>query len=316
MMTFSLRLPTSLRLPFLVVICAAAVTMFAGAPPAHAQSIAAMVNGEPITNFDIDQRIRLMALSNQRGVSRKQVLEELIDEKVKIKEAKKYGLDPTAADIDASYATMGQRMHMSSEQLTQMLASRGIRPATLRSRIKADIVWGSLVRGRFKESLTVSDHAVRAATGDQTGGVADGNNFEYQMRPVVLVVPRGAPSSAVEMRRKEAESLRSRVQSCADADALFRSMRNATIRNTVVKTSADLPQPLREMLDKTPVGHLTAPEVTRQGIEMVALCSRKPTSGDTPQQRQIREKLYAQKFEARSKAYLSDIRKAAMIEYR
>ena len=70
------------------------------------------------------------------------------------------------------------------------------------------------------------------------------------------------------------------------------------------------------MLDKTPIGHLTAPEVTRQGIEMVALCERKPTSGDTPEQRKIREKLYVQKYEARSKSYLEDIRKAAMIEYR
>lgn len=314
-MIFSLRLPISFRLPFLVAICAAAVSTFVGAPAARAQSIAAMVNGEPITNFDIDQRIRLMALSNHRG-SRKQALEELIDEKVKIREAKKYGLDPSAADIDASYATMGQRMHMSPDQLTKMLASRGIRPATLRSRIKADMVWGNLVRGRFKESLTISDRTVRAAAGDQTGDAANGNNFEYQMRPVVLVVPRGAPASAIEMRRKEAETLRGRVQSCADADTLFRSMRNATIRGTVVKTSADLPPTLREMLDKTPVGHLTAPEVTRQGIEMVALCARKAASGDTPQQRQVREKLYAEKFEARSKAYLSDIRKAAMIEYR
>jgi peptidyl-prolyl cis-trans isomerase SurA len=118
------------------------------------------------------------------------------------------------------------------------------------------------------------------------------------------------------MRRKEAETLRGRVQSCDDATILFRSMRNATIRDTVVKTSADLPQPLRELLDKTPIGHLTAPEVTRHGIEMVALCERKPTSGDTPEQRKIREKLYAQKYEARSKSYLQDIRKAAMIEYR
>lgn len=275
-----------------------------------------MVNGEPITNFDIDQRMRLMALSNQKN-SRKQVLEELIDEKVKIKEAKKYGVDPTTTDIDSSFASMSQRMRMSPEQLTQTLASRGIRPETLRNRIKAEMVWSSLVRGRFKDSLMISDKAVRTASGDAaTDGKNDGNNFEYQMRPIVLVVPRGSPPATIEMRRKEAEALRGRVQSCDDANTLFRSMRNATIRDTVVKTSADLPQPLRELLDKTPVGHLTAPEVTRQGIEMVALCERKPTSGDTPEQRKIREKLYVQKYDARSKSYLQDIRKAAMIEYR
>lgn len=305
----------TLRLAFSALITIAALSATVGVTPARAQSVAAMVNGEPITNFDIDQRMRLQALSNQKG-SRKQVLEELIDEKVKIKEAKKYSVDPSASDIDASYASMSQRMRMSPEQLTQTLASRGIRPETLRSRIRAEMVWSTLVRGRFKDSLMVSDKVVRSTSGDLADGKNDGNNFEYQMRPIVLVVPRGSAPATVEMRRKEAEALRSRVQSCDDANTLFRSMRNATIRDTVVKTSADLPQALRELLDKTPVGHLTAPEVTRQGIEMVALCERKPTTGDTPEQRKIREKLYMQKYESKSKSYLQDIRKAAMIEYR
>lgn len=309
MMTFTLRLA------FSALISIAALSATVGVTPARAQSVAAMVNGEPITNFDIDQRMRLQALSNQKG-SRKQVLEELIDEKVKIKEAKKYGVDPSASDIDASIASMAQRMRMSPEQLIQTLASRGIRPGTLRDRVRAEMVWSSLVRGRFKDSLMVSDKVVRTASGDLVDGKSNSSNFEYQMRPIVLVVPRGSAPATIEMRRKEAEALRSRVQSCDDANTLFRSMRNATIRDTVVKTSADLPQALRELLDKTPIGHLTAPEVTRQGIEMVALCERKPTSGDTPEQRKIREKLYMQKYELKSKSYLQDIRKAAMIEYR
>ena len=83
-----------------------------------------------------------------------------------------------------------------------------------------------------------------------------------------------------------------------------------------MKTSADLPPNLREMLDKTPIGHLTPPEVTAQGIEMVALCSRKPTKIDTPKKREVREKMFAEKFDAKSKSYLADLRKAAMIEYR
>ena len=93
-------------------------------------------------------------------------------------------------------------------------------------------------------------------------------------------------------------------------------MQNAAIRETVTKTSADIPGPLREVLDKTPIGHLTAPEITKQGVEMVALCGRKPTTVDTPKKREIRDKMYAEKYEAKSKAYLQEVRKAAMIEYR
>ena len=81
-------------------------------------------------------------------------------------------------------------------------------------------------------------------------------------------------------------------------------MQNAAIREAVTKTSADIPGPLREVLDKTPIGHLTPPEVTKQGVEMVALCDRKPTKVDTPKKREIREKMFAEKYEAKSKSYL------------
>jgi peptidyl-prolyl cis-trans isomerase SurA len=136
------------------------------------------------------------------------------------------------------------------------------------------------------------------------------------MQPIVLIVPRGSPPSAIELRQKEAETLRGRVQSCDEANSLFKSMQNAAIREPVTKTSADIPAVLRTVLDNTPIGHLTPPETTKQGVEMVALCGRKPTTVDTPQKKAIRDKMFAEKFEAKSKAYLQQVRKAAMIEYR
>ena len=137
------------------------------------------------------------------------------------------------------------------------------------------------------------------------------------MQPIVLIVPRGSPRRPrSKLRQKEAEALRERVQTCEEANSYFKSMQNAAIRDIVTKTSADLPGPLRELLDKTPIGHLTAPEITKQGVEMVALCGRKPTTVDTPKKREIRDKMYAEKYEKKSKAYLQEIRKAAMIEYR
>jgi peptidyl-prolyl cis-trans isomerase SurA len=131
-----------------------------------------------------------------------------------------------------------------------------------------------------------------------------------------LIVPRGSAPAAVEARHKEAETLRSKVQTCNEANAYFRSMQNAAIRDLVVKTSADIPPNLRKVLDDTPIGHLTPPELTKQGVEMVALCARNPTTIDTPKKKEVREKMYAQKYEATSKSYLQEIRKAAMIEYR
>jgi peptidyl-prolyl cis-trans isomerase SurA len=286
-----------------------------GVSPLPAQSIACMVNGEPITGLDIEQRTKLNFLTTRKQMSRQEVLDELTNEKVKVKEAKRFGVDPTASDVDQAYTGMSQRMRLSPEQLTKSLESQGIRPDTLKARLKAEMVWGSLVRGRFKESLQVGEKDVAAAA-EQSGEATQTEAFEYKLQPIVLIVPRGSAQAAIDLRRKEAESLRERVQTCEQANSYFKSMQNAAIRETVTKTSADIPGPLRELLDKTQIGRLTPPEITKQGVEMVALCDRKPTKIDTPKKREIREKMFAQKYEAKQKAYLGDLRKAAMIECR
>jgi peptidyl-prolyl cis-trans isomerase SurA len=300
----------------LLLGCAAALILLGCGSPSQAQTVAVMVNGEPITNYDIDQRMKLNFLTTHKPAVRQDVINELIDEKVKIKEGKKFGVDPTSSDIDQSYSAMSSRMRITTDQLTKSLESQGIRPDTLKARMKAEMVWTSLVRGRYKESLQVGEKDVAAAVQASGDEKLQTEAFEYRLQPIVLIVPRGSAPAAVELRRKEAEALRSRVQTCEDANSFFKSMQNAAIREAVTKTSADIPQVLRDVLDKTPIGHLTAPEVTKQGVEMVALCGRKPTTIDTPKKKEIRDKMFVEKYEAKSKSYLQEVRRAAMIEYR
>jgi peptidyl-prolyl cis-trans isomerase SurA len=311
--------PFSRRLRPLLVSCVAACALAIVWPgsPARAQTVAVMVNGEPITDLDIAQRSKLDSVSTHKQPSRQDVINELIDEKVKIKEAKKFGVDPGASDIDQAFAQMAQRMRVTPEQLSKSLETQGIRAETLKQKIKTDMVWGSLVRGRYKERLQVGEKDVAEKVKAEGGDDAQqADAFEYRMQPVVLIVPRGSTPSAIELRQKDAETLRARVETCEQANQYFKSMPNAAIRDMVIRTSADIPPNLRKLLDDTPIGHLTPPEVTKQGIEMVALCGRKPTTIDTPKRKEMREKMFAQKYEATSKTYLDEIRKGAMIEYR
>ena len=301
----------------LVAGYAAAMILTVCIAPARAQTVVVMVNGEPITDFDIEQRTKLDFLSTHKQPVRQDVINDLIDEKLKTKEAKQFGVDPTASDIDQAFASMSSRMRITPDQLTKSLETQGIRVDTLKARIKTDMVWTSLVRGRYKERLQVGekdvDAAVKAEGGDEQ---QKADAFEYRMQPVVLVVPHGSAQSAIEARQKEAETLRAKVQTCDEANAYFKSLPNAAIQEPVIKTSADIPEVLRKLLDDTPIGHLTPPEVTKQGIQMVALCARKPTTIDTPKKKEMREKIYAKKYEATSKTYLQEIRGKAMIEYR
>src|SRR6202171_3795552 len=135
------------RLCSLLPPCALALALLIrGRAPLQAQTVAVLVNGDPITNYDIEQRTKLNFLTTHKQMSRDEVINELIDEKVKIKEAKKFGVDPTSTDIEQSYGQMSSRMRITSDQLTKSLESQGIRPDTLKSRIKAEMVWTSLVR--------------------------------------------------------------------------------------------------------------------------------------------------------------------------
>lgn len=304
----SLRLSTVLAaILFVAIGCSA---------PARAQTVVVMVNGEPITSMDIEQRSKLIFMTTRKQPTRQDVINELIDEKVKVREGKRFGVDPSSSDIDQSYAGMAQRMRLTPDQLNQVLEKQGVRPETLRARIKAEMVWGSLVRGRYKESLQVGEKDVAAAVREKGDDKLEVEASEYKMQPFVLIVPRGSPPEAYEQRKREAESLRERVTNCAEASSYFKSMKNVAIREIVTKTSADLPEVLRDMLEKTPVGRLTPPERTRQGIETVALCARNKTTIDTPKKKEIRDKMFVEKYEAKSKWYLQEVRKSAMIEYR
>jgi peptidyl-prolyl cis-trans isomerase SurA len=110
--------------------------------------------------------------------------------------------------------------------------------------------------------------------------------------------------------------LRARFQSCADGIPFARALNEVAVRDQVTKFSADLPQALRDILDKTDVGHLTPPEQTTEGIQMFALCAKKENKTDTPGKKEVRDDLFQKKFGAQAKRYLAQLRRAAMIEYK
>src|ERR1700712_1694404 len=102
------------RLWSLIAGCAIVLGLLtSGASPLAAQSVAVMVNGEPITNYDIEQRTKLNFLTTHKQSTRQEIINELINEKVKVREAKKFGVDPSSSDLDEAFAGMASRMGIS-----------------------------------------------------------------------------------------------------------------------------------------------------------------------------------------------------------
>jgi peptidyl-prolyl cis-trans isomerase SurA len=290
-----------------------AVLIMTGA--ARAQQIVVVVNGEPITALDIEQRSKLNQLSTHKVPPRQEVLDELITEVLKVKEAKKWGLEVSDAEVDTAFAGMANRMRLTPDQLTQVLAKAGVNVATLRHRIRADVTWPQLVRGRFQSSLQIGEKEVLTAGLNTKPEEAVG--YDYMLRPIIFLIPTGSTEAFIEARRRDAEALRNRFKGCDEGVAFARALKDVAVREPVMRSSADFPPELRKALDSIEVGKLSPPEITKLGIEMFAICSKKQSAADNmPGARRVRESIVAERYEQRSKEYLKEIRRGAMIEYK
>jgi peptidyl-prolyl cis-trans isomerase SurA len=283
------------------------------APQIARAQVVALVNGAPITEVDISQRTKLLQLSTHKSLSRAEVLKELVNDHLKIFITKRYGMEPSDAEVDNAFAGMASRSRLTPQQMEQSMAARGLSPSTLKLKIRADVGWSQLVRGKFGSSLTINDTDIRTALKSRNEPEKELAGHVYTVYPITLVAARGANRDG---RRQEAENLRSRFQSCAEGLKLARALRDVVVREPVKRASADLAPQLRELLDKMEIGKLTPPEVTAQGVEMFALCDRKDSNADSPAKRAVREELFTKRYEAESKKYLEEVRRQSMIEYR
>ncbi|MBV9555510.1 MAG: peptidylprolyl isomerase [Pseudolabrys sp.] len=296
-----------------LLVALAVFCVFAGS--AHAQ-VVAIVNGAPITTLDIEQRTKLDQITTNKAITRQQVINELIDDRLKLAIAKRYAFEVGENEIEEAYSTMAKRARMTPEQLTQMLSTRGASAGVFKAKIRADLTWQQLVRGRFQASLQVGDADVnnilksRGATGEDT-------NFSYTLYPIVFVIPSGSGEALLDQRRREAESLRSRFQNCNDGLKLARALRDVAVREPITRSSGDLTPQLRELLSKMELGQVTTPESASQGLQMFALCDKKQAgTNDSAAKREARDELFAKRFEAEGNKWLKELRSQAMIEYR
>ena len=285
----------------------------ASALPARAQ-IVALVGGEPITNVDIAQRTRLIQLSTQKAPSRQEVLDELIDDKLKVQLSKRYIADVPKREIDSAFATIARRAGMSTEQFAKMMVQNGISVDALKTRLHADFVWSQIVRGKFQSSLQVGEKEVEVKL--QASNKTEAANYEFKLRPILFLVPRGAAPTAIEARKREAEALRARFQSCNDGLRTAMALPDVVVRDTITRQSADLAQQQRDLLNNTPVGKLTPPDITMQGVEVFAVCSKGPAAGDSAGKREVRDQMYQERYQAMSKKFLKELRSQALIEIR
>jgi peptidyl-prolyl cis-trans isomerase SurA len=302
--------------PFRAGLAALAFAAAAVVPAAAAAQVVVVANGSPITAYDIEQRAKLMATSTHKTPARQEVIQELIDDRIKIAKAKSYGFEIGDAEVEEAFNNMAKAQHMTAAQFAQVIERGGIAPSTIKARIRAELTWTQLVRGKFSSSLQIGDSDISNALRSRNEAEVDAVGYIYTLYPIMVLVPQGSPPAAIEAKRRDAESLRGRFASCKDGLPFARALRDVAVREPITRSSGDLPEQLRTVLADTPVGRLTAPDVTGQGLQMFALCDKKESKTDSPLKRETRQQLFAKRYDAEAKKFLDEIRKQAMIEYK
>jgi peptidyl-prolyl cis-trans isomerase SurA len=145
-----------------------APTKAAEVPLVGASRIAAVVNGDVITESDIDNRARLFAVSSGMPMSpdvldrlRSQILHQLIDERLRVQEAQRRKIVVPDAQIAGAIKDIETRNNLPAGALRQKLAVDGVSTLTLIDQIRAQLAWTQILRQAAGDDVHVTADEVK-----------------------------------------------------------------------------------------------------------------------------------------------------------
>lgn len=215
---------TTLRHVFLCLALLVATAGILPAGPAAAQDsmrIAAVVNEDIISELDIYMRLRMAMLSARlddtpetRDRLMPQVLRNLIDDRLKVQEAKRQNISINPADVEKRIDAIGERNNMSRDELSEFLRGNGILVEALADQILAELSWARLVQRKLRPRITITDQEINdeAKRIRQTAG-----QNEYKLYQIFLAVD--APDQEAQIR-DSAERLIEQLNEGADFESL------------------------------------------------------------------------------------------------
>jgi peptidyl-prolyl cis-trans isomerase SurA len=129
----------------------------------------AIVNGDVITQTDVDQRLAFLSIASGQPIPadqidalRQQVLSNLIDETLEIQAAKTEKIDIKKADIDRTIARVAKDSKQTPDQMASYLETHGSSIQSLRRQVQGEIAWARLQQAKIEDGVSVGDDEVNA----------------------------------------------------------------------------------------------------------------------------------------------------------
>ena len=237
-------------------------------------SIEVLVNDEPISTFDINQRLRLV-IAISGGVRseeefmrvREQVIRSMVDERLQLQEASERGVDIPGDQLDSFFARRAQGLGQSPEQFEAALMQIGSSKATVVNQLHAEFAWSQLVNGMLGRFADASTEEVQTEIERLR---ANKGKFEYRLQEIVLLV---SDPSAEESVGQNAQALVDRIRDGApfgDLAQQFSASSSAAVGGEMGWATADkLPETYLNAISATDVGEVTDPIRTPGGFTIL-----------------------------------------------
>lgn len=269
----------------------ALIATFALPPGALAQQavlrIAAVVNEEIVSAFDVESRLLLTLLQSglrptQQTMQRlaPDILRQLIDEKLRLQEASANGINVSEADIAREFRVLEERNNLPEGGLLTLLRQRNIDPRTLETQIRANIAWQRLIQRRLRRDARVGEDEI-----DEELALLRQNLDKPQQRVFEIFLPVDS-FERDEAVRRNAEQLVRQIRDGAAFSEVARSFSQsgtASVGGDLGwQPAGALPFEVEEALSAMRPGQVSDPIATMTGYYIVRLAERRQIDAVDP----------------------------------
>ena len=248
--------------------------LFGAAMPSVVKATA-IVNGDVITQTDIDQRLALLAIANGGQIPaeevdrlRQQVLRNLIDESLQVQAAKADKITIKSSDIDKTVARVATSVKQSPDQLAAFLDSRGSSIASLRRQIEGEIASQRLQRAKIESGVSVGEDEVKAVI-DRLN--ASKGTQEYHVGEIFLAATPNTEAQVMAEANKIFEQLKAGASFAGYARQYSQSSTAAVGGDLGWMRPELLPTPLATVLRQMTPGTISNPIPNSGGVSILAV---------------------------------------------
>jgi len=235
----------------------------------------AIVNGEIITQTDIDQRLALLIIASGGRIPaeemdrlRQQVLRNLIDETLQIQAAAAEKITIKPADIDKTLARVAGNNKQTVEQLTALLDANGSSIASMRRQIEGEIAWTRLQRAKIESSVSVGEEEVKAVLDRMN---ASKGTEEFRVGEIFLSANAGNETQTLSNANKILEQLRNGASFAGYARQYSEASTAAVGGDLGWVRPEQLPDPIAAQLRTMGPGQISTPIQVQGGYSIVAV---------------------------------------------